>query len=192
MNKYKYNVIGIIMMMMIGIGSSLYPKESKVESLTSANFNKRVLESPMVSIVEFYAPWCGHCKQFAPEYLKAAGNLDGLVQVFAVDGDQHKELSGKYGVKGFPTIVVFGVDKKPVPYEGARTAADLVKFATNMLPSKYVSTLRLSAELDSVMVKMEVPRAVLFTDKPATPALGKALSLRFRSKDHKTSYLDFY
>ena len=57
-------------------------------------------------IVEFYAPWCGHCKSLAPEWQKAAKELNGIARVAAVDCDAHKELASKYDVKGFPSIKV--------------------------------------------------------------------------------------
>merc|ERR1719394_784996 len=70
-------------------------------------------------VVEFYAPWCGHCKSFAPEYQKAAKALKGIIGVGAVDCDQHKSLCGQYGVQGFPTVKVFGANKKkPADFNG--------------------------------------------------------------------------
>lgn len=54
-----------------------------------------------------------------PEYKKAAAALKGLVKVAAVDATQHQSLAGKYGVQGYPTIKVFGVNKaKPTDYQG--------------------------------------------------------------------------
>jgi protein disulfide-isomerase A6 len=89
-----------------------------------------VLKSSGVVLVEFYAPWCGHCKNLAPEWKKAAKALKGVVSVVAVDADEHKALAGKYDVKGFPTILVFGADKsKPTPYEGARESGPIIDFA---------------------------------------------------------------
>jgi protein disulfide-isomerase A6 len=77
--------------------------------------------------VEFYAPWCGHCKNLAPEWKKAAKALEGIVNVGAVDCDEHKSLAGQYGVQGFPTIKIFGEDKKsPKDYQGERSAKGIV------------------------------------------------------------------
>ena len=84
-------------------------------------------------VIEFYAPWCGHCKSLAPEWKKAAGALKGLVTVVAVDADASKSLAGKYGVKGFPTIKLFGAGKEPISYDGERTAAAVVKYATDQV-----------------------------------------------------------
>lgn len=60
---------------------ALYSSSSDVVSLTSANFDRLVKQSDSVWIVEFYAPWCGHCKQFAGEYSKAATALKGKINL---------------------------------------------------------------------------------------------------------------
>lgn len=62
-----------------------------------------------------------------PEYTKAATALKGIVRVGAVNADEHKELAQKYGVKGFPTIKLFGASKtNPTDYNGQRTASALL------------------------------------------------------------------
>jgi protein disulfide-isomerase A6 len=58
-----------------------------VEVLTTANFNKMVLDSDEIWLVEFYAPWCGHCKNLEPQWEKAAKILKGVVRVGAVNAD---------------------------------------------------------------------------------------------------------
>lgn len=70
--------------------------------------------------MEFYAPWCGHCKSLAPEYKKAAETLEAAgIKLGAVDATAEKELGDKYEVKGFPTLFVFK-DGVKTPYEGGR------------------------------------------------------------------------
>ncbi|XP_068645043.1 protein disulfide isomerase-like 2-3 [Aristolochia californica] len=102
--------------------------------LNSPNFDELVLKSKELWIVEFFAPWCGHCKRLAPEWKKASNNLKGKVKLGHVDCDAEKSLMSRYNVKGFPTILVFGADKEsPYPYEGARTAAAIESFALEQL-----------------------------------------------------------
>lgn len=102
--------------------------------LTSQNFDELVIKSKDLWIVEFFAPWCGHCKKLAPEWKKAANNLKGKVKLGHVDCDAEKSLMSRFNVQGFPTILVFGLDKSsPYPYEGARTASAIEAYGLEQL-----------------------------------------------------------
>ncbi|XP_073280027.1 protein disulfide isomerase-like 2-3 [Primulina huaijiensis] len=115
-------------------GSSQKSEPSESVELNSRNFDELVLKSKELWIVEFFAPWCGHCKKLAPEWKKAASNLRGQVKLGHVDCDAEKSLMSRYNVQGFPTILVFGADKdSPFPYEGARSAPAIESFALEQL-----------------------------------------------------------
>lgn len=121
-------------------GSSEKSEPSASVELDSRNFDELVVKSKDLWMVEFYAPWCGHCKKLAPEWKKAAKNLQGKVKLGHVNCDDEKSLMSRYKVQGFPTILVFGADKdSPITYEGARTASAIESFAlvqleTNVAP----------------------------------------------------------
>ncbi|XP_059609548.1 protein disulfide-isomerase A6 homolog [Phlebotomus argentipes] len=113
----------ICLWLVIQQSAALYPSSSDVVDLTPANFDRLVLQGDAVWVVEFYAPWCGHCKSLVPEYQKAATALKGFAKVGAVNADEHKGLAGQFGVRGFPTLKIFGANKKsPSDYNGQRTA----------------------------------------------------------------------
>ncbi|KAL4713951.1 hypothetical protein ACJJTC_015605 [Scirpophaga incertulas] len=114
---------------------ALYDSSSNVVELTPGNFDKLVVNSDDVWIVEFFAPWCGHCKNLVPEYNKAARALKGIVKVGAVNADEHKSLSQKYGVTGFPTIKIF-TGSKHTPYQGQRNAESFVDAALKAAKEK--------------------------------------------------------
>jgi len=107
---------------------ALYNSNSDVEQISgNVDFREKVLKSDGVWLVEFYAPWCGHCRNLVPEWEKAAKILKGVVNVAAVDATQDQSLAQKYGVQGYPTIKVFGADKRnPTDYQGQRTADAIV------------------------------------------------------------------
>ncbi|CAK9134759.1 unnamed protein product [Ilex paraguariensis] len=121
-------------------GSSEKSEISASVELNSRNFDELVVKSKDLWIVEFFAPWCGHCKKLAPEWKKAANKLKGKVKLGHVDCDAEKSLMSRFSVQGFPTILVFGGDKdSPFPYEGARSASAIESFAleqveTNVSP----------------------------------------------------------
>jgi len=109
-----------------------------VKSLTLENFDETVLASKEMWLVEFFAPWCGHCKALAPEWAKAASILKGTANVAAVDATVHGELAKKYGVDGYPTIKVFeagktGEEKKPLPAEFGRSTEAIVNYVYDKL-----------------------------------------------------------
>ncbi|XP_066554480.1 protein disulfide-isomerase A6 [Amia ocellicauda] len=128
--------IGVAACTLLVSVSAFYSSSDDVVELTPANFNKEVLQSDSLWLVEFYAPWCGHCQRLTPDWKKAATALKGIVKIGAVDADQHKNLGGQYGIRGFPTIKVFGANKnKPEDYQGARTSQAIVDSALNSLRS---------------------------------------------------------
>ncbi|CAD8134718.1 unnamed protein product [Paramecium pentaurelia] len=131
MNKVIY-----LLSLLLATSFALYDSRSKVQLLTPQTFKEKVLNSKSLWIVEFFAPWCGHCKALAPEYEKAAKTLEGIVNIAAVDADAHKDLGGQYGIQGFPTIKFFGDNKNsPSDYQGERSAQAIINFALEQVKS---------------------------------------------------------
>jgi len=101
---------------------------SDVLDLTSSTFKNEVLSEDL-ALVEFFAPWCGHCKNLAPHYEEAATELKSKkgIKLAKVDCTNEQALCGDYGVSGYPTLKVFrnGV---PTDYTGPRKADGIISY----------------------------------------------------------------
>ena len=124
--------LSIILAFAVYFSACLYSSSGPVVLLNQNNFKKEVLDSKDIWLIEFFAPWCGHCKAFAPEYEKAARALKGIFKIGAVDADSEKGLASQFGISGFPTVKFFGENKNsPIDYPGQRKAEDVVSFMIN-------------------------------------------------------------
>uniref|UniRef100_A0A8C6YDJ1 Protein disulfide-isomerase A3 n=1 Tax=Naja naja TaxID=35670 RepID=A0A8C6YDJ1_NAJNA len=100
-------------------------RASDVLELSDDDFDSGLADRN-VALVEFYAPWCGHCKRLAPEYEAAATRLKGIVPLVKVDCTANSETCNKYGVSGYPTLKIFRNGEESGAYDGPRTADGIV------------------------------------------------------------------
>ena len=142
----------ILIITLLSLTYCLYSSNSDVVVLTTKNFQKEVVDSKDIWLVEFYAPWCGHCQRLTPEWEKAAKALKGIIKIGAVDMDIEKSLGAPYNIQGFPTLKFFGSDKKkPSDYNNERTADAIVKYALDQ--AKEIALGRLNGKKSSENTK---------------------------------------
>jgi len=77
------------------------------KTVTDASFAADVLESDDAVLIDFWAEWCGPCKQIGPALEEISNAYDGTLTVAKVNIDENPETPGKFGVRGIPTLMIF-------------------------------------------------------------------------------------
>ena len=75
--------------------------------LTSENFDEKVIKSSMPVLIDFWAEWCGPCKQLMPTIDKIAQDYKGKVTVAKVNVDNERDIAAQYNVRGIPNLIIF-------------------------------------------------------------------------------------
>eukprot|EP00727_Mastigamoeba_balamuthi_P008907 m51a1_g4639 putative protein disulfide-isomerase (526) ;mRNA; r:338750-341186 len=131
--KWQYIALALAALTVAAVAEEPEHKEeaepagpSDVVVLTDETHDDAVAKNPVI-MVEYYAPWCGHCKALAPEYEKAATALKGKAVIAKVDATTNEKTAQAQGVRGFPTVRLF-LNGKPVEFNGPRTAEGIAAF----------------------------------------------------------------
>ncbi|CAF0781800.1 unnamed protein product [Adineta steineri] len=116
------------------------PKQSVtngIHTVVAKNFEKIVKDKTKNAVVFFYAPWCGHCTNFKPTYMKLAQRYTSQSNLILTQIDASaNDIPSGFEVTGFPTIYFVPMNNQPVKYEGNRDINDLVNFIDKNLQSK--------------------------------------------------------
>jgi protein disulfide-isomerase A6 len=159
--------------------------KSDVVSLSKLNFHNMIKKNrdDYVSVVQFYVPEDEKSQKLKDDFNALATSLKGIVRVGVVNCNNNADLCKEYEIKEYPTIKLFpaGAFKIIKDYSGDYSLDNLKKFAVKTLPNlvKKVTAGDLNEFLDKEHVK---PHALLFTDKPKTASLVKALSVDFKGR----------
>lgn len=88
-------------------------------AVTDASFDAEVLKSTEPVLVDFHAQWCGPCKAMAPALEQVAAEMKGKVKIVKVDVDENPKVTGTYGIRAMPTLILFKDGKVAAQYTGA-------------------------------------------------------------------------
>ncbi|KAG5187864.1 heat shock protein 40 like protein [Tribonema minus] len=167
--------------------ADLYDARSPVQHLAASKFPG--VGARHIWLVEFYAPWCGHCQGMVPTLEALAKELAGIVKVGAVNCEKEQQLCAKHGVQGYPTLMAV-VDGVVTQYQGDNALRPLREFALEQVPAEHVVNIR-RMETAEDFLKQQCSKkggsssgacAILFTDKYETSPTMKALAYQYRGK----------
>ena len=96
-----------------------------VAELTDADFEEQVINSGESVLVDFWAPWCGPCRQIAPMIDELASENEGSAKVVKVNIDESAEIAQKYGIMSIPTLIIFKGGEIAEKFVGAKPKAAL-------------------------------------------------------------------
>ena len=98
-----------------------------MQELTDESFEERVLRSERPVVVDFWAPWCGPCKQIAPVVEQLAAEYNGRLKVLKMNVDDNPQTPSRYGVRGIPNLILFKAGAVADQIVGAVPKPQLVK-----------------------------------------------------------------
>ncbi len=102
-------------------------------TVTDADFDAEVLQSPIPVLVDFWAPWCGPCKAMLPIMEELEKMYEGKVKIAKLNADDNMEVPGKYNVMSIPTFIIVKDGKTVSQFVGARSKTDMQKEIDNAI-----------------------------------------------------------
>jgi thioredoxin 1 len=88
-------------------------------AVTDSSFDQEVLKATEPVLVDFHATWCGPCKAMAPALEQVAAEMQGKVKVVKIDVDENPNVTGTYGIRAMPTLLIFKNGKVAAQHTGA-------------------------------------------------------------------------
>ncbi|CAE6435792.1 hypothetical protein ACGC1H_000829 [Rhizoctonia solani] len=166
----------------VAILGATFVAASDVIDLNNETFKSNV-DGEDLTLVEFFAPWCGHCKALAPEYEKAATTLKAAgIKLAKVDCTENADLCQANDVGGYPTLKVFR-NGKPKEYSGPRKADGIISY---MKKQSLPALTTVTGDLHSNFIKEDKVVVVAYVNSDSDD-LAKAIQTA--ADDHRDDYL---
>ena len=99
-----------------------------IKHISDASFEADVLQSAQPVLVDYWAEWCGPCKMIAPILDEMATAYSGKLQIAKMNVDENREIPGKFGIRGIPTLMLFKDGKLAATKVGALSKSQMADF----------------------------------------------------------------
>lgn len=104
-----------------------------IKHVSDTDFEANVLKATGPVLVDYWAEWCGPCRAIGPILDEAAGTYQGKLQIAKMNVDENREIPGKHGVRGIPTLMLFNNGEVVATHVGALNKAQLAAFIDEQL-----------------------------------------------------------
>ena len=102
--------------------------KAKVAEVDLVTLEKAARNDEVPLVVDFWAPWCGPCRQMAPQFQQAAQELSGQARLVKLNTEEHPQAGAKYRIRGIPTMAAFAGGRERARESGAMPASAIVKW----------------------------------------------------------------
>ena len=173
---------------MANVSGAIAPqaKAGSVKEVTTASFRADVLSASVRQpvLVDFWAPWCGPCKQLAPALEKAVADSGGKVVLVKMNIDEHPQIAGQLGIQSIPAVIAFDKGQPVDGFVGARPESQIRGFIERLVGPLEGGAAALLAEADEAAAKGDAAGAAAIYSEILADDPGEAKAIGGLAKLH--------